>query len=132
MKLHRRDGAWCWRAFSEDGSRSGGSLRHMWAVAPPTEAHVLLALGSGGGRRSLLSRAEKQRRCSVSVTAPILGPKSADRSVESVERGSPLLPSSSSSSSSHQLFLGWASADVYFSWRVLAGAEPPISHILIG
>lgn len=67
----------------------------------------------------LLSRAEKQLCFSVSVTAPILCLKSENRGVESVEHSSPVLPFPSS----HELFLVCVSADVYFSWHVLAGTQ---------
>lgn len=59
--------------------------------------------------------------------AAILRLKSENRAVELAEQ-----LSRSAFSSSHELFLVCASADVYFSWHVLAGAEPPISHIFIG
>lgn len=34
--------------------------------------------------------------------------------------------------SHNSFFPGCSSADVYFSWHVLVGSEPPISHIFIG
>lgn len=97
---------------------------------PLTEAPVLLTRAATGlirGRVSPFGGAEEQL-CSPAVcAAPILRLKSENCAVESVEQ-----LSRSAFSSLHELFLVCASADVYFSWHVLAGAEPPISHIFIG
>lgn len=68
-----------------------------------------------------------QRSRDALYAPPIPRLDSENRGVELAEQ-----LSRSAFSSSHELFLVCTSADVYFSWHVLAGVEPPISHILIG
>ena len=139
---------WYSQAFSgwEGGGGGGGgehrsrtegikSLQHMWAVYPLTEAHVLLTRAATGliwGWVSLLNGAEKQL-CSPTVcAAPILRLKIRESRRRIGGAALPVTPFFFFFPSSHEPFPGCASADVYFSWHVLAGAEPPISHIFIG
>lgn len=100
------------------GPRGPRTLRGGARVLPP---------GPSSGWLWLLSRAQEQPCFSVSVTPLILRLESADGGVEPLRRRSPLLPLPSSP----RLFLLRASADVYFSWRVLAGAEPRRFHTFL-
>lgn len=113
----------CVGGGTTDEQRGIKSVRHVRAVYPLTGAHVRstcadrrLALGEAAflsdGTRSSDPALPDRRR----------GKRRSGKAAPAV----PLFPPR------NEVLAGCASADVYSSWRVLDGAEPPISHIFIG